>query len=135
MFKNTIIRRRILPAIRGVTIALIVVSVVTACGGRNARPIQVVDPNDEQRNCQALLAEMTMIESEVSKLGGYDKSKNTKNAFFGVTGIFLYVPLLFMDLSDAEKEEMTALRDRYRRLAVIAINKGCDPKRPVAPAQ
>ncbi len=104
-----------------------------ACAGREARPVTVVQAGDEQRSCEALAAEMVMIEQEVIKLGDDNKDKNAKNALFGVTGIFLYIPLAFMDLSDAEKEEMAALRARYRHLAVIATDKGCRQKKPDDP--
>lgn len=105
---------------------------VTACRGREAHPVAIHEPGDEQKSCAALMTEMTLIEGRVSKLGGEDKDKNTSNALWGVSGIFLYVPLLMLDLSDAEKTEMLAYQDRYRTLAVIAVNKGCDHKRSEA---
>ena len=54
-----------------------------------------------------------------------DSDKIAQNTVFGVTGLFLYVPLLFLDLSNAEREELGALRERYRHLSVVAVNNGC----------
>ena len=100
-----------------------------SCRGHEARPVAMHEYGDNQKSCAALMTEMVMIEGRVSKLSGQNKDKNISNAIFGVTGLFLYVPLLMMDLSDSEKIEMQAYQDRYRTLAVIAVNKVCDSKR------
>ena len=107
--------------------------ILVSCAGRDARPVQVRQAGDEARTCQAITTEMVMIEQEVIKLGDDNQNKNTGNAIFGLTGLFLYIPLAFMDLSDAEKEEMSALRERYRYLAVIATDKGCRQPPPAQP--
>ena len=54
------------------------------------------------------------------------KDKTGKNVALGVTGLFLIVPLFFMDFKNAEAQEYEAYRQRYKHLASIAISKECD---------
>lgn len=95
-----------------------------ACAGRDARPVAIAQYGDQQKSCRAIATELVMIEQEMAKLNR-DSDKIAQNTVFGVTGLFLYVPLLFLDLSNAEREELGALRERYRHLSVVAVNNGC----------
>lgn len=98
--------------------------VISACGGRPANPVSVYQMGDENRSCAGLKAELSQIESDIARLVP-ETSKTGKNTALGVAGLFLIVPWFFMDLSDAERTEVEALRRRYNALIAIAADKGC----------
>ncbi|HDL01663.1 MAG TPA: hypothetical protein ENH23_05455 [candidate division Zixibacteria bacterium] len=79
---------------------------------------------DDKKTCQALEQEMVFIQSEIQRLIPQTE-KTGKNVVLGVTGFFLLVPLLFMDLSKAEQMEVAAYRQRYNHLLIIAGDKQC----------
>lgn len=95
------------------------------CGGRAARPVAQDQVGDAQRSCAAIELEMGQIQSEIQKLVP-ESDKTGKNVGLGVSGFFLLgIPWLFMDLSDAEKAEMSAYQQRYNKLQVLATQKKC----------
>jgi hypothetical protein len=57
-----------------------------------------------------------------------DASKTGSNAALGVAGVFLIVPWFFMDFSDADEVEVSALIARHNHLLITAQNKSCDTK-------
>jgi hypothetical protein len=65
-----------------------------------------------------LQADMQRILPETNKLG--------YNAVCVAGGIFLIFPFFFMDLKNADKVEWEAMRVRYNRLLVYAVEKNCD---------
>jgi hypothetical protein len=82
-------------------------------------------PGDEKRSCQGLKAEMSQIQADIARL--LPKSdKFGYNALCVAGGVLVIVPFFFMDLKDAEKTEIEALRRRYNHLSVIAAEKECD---------
>lgn len=97
---------------------------VSACAGRAANPIAAVQIGDDRRSCDALIAEMSQIDSNIAaKLP--DTQKTGKNVALGVAGLFLLVPWFFMDFTQSEQIEIEAMRNRYTRLNSIAADKGC----------
>lgn len=48
-----------------------------------------------------------------------------KNSALGVTGVFLIVPLFFMDTSDAKTVEGKAAKDRFQKLQQMYADKKC----------
>lgn len=99
--------------------------IISGCAGRTPNPIMIHQYNDDKKSCEALKHEMTFIEDEIQRLMPHtDKTK--KNVALGVTGALFIVPLLFMDLSQAEQIEVNAYRQRYNHLAIIATDKKCE---------
>ncbi len=114
---------------------LLVLSLLSACGGRAANPVMAQQYGDQKKSCAALTTEMVGIQQELQRLVP-QTDKTGKNVALGVTGFFFIVPLFFMDLSHAEEEEVNAYRQRYNNLASIAADKGCDiDTRPIPPIQ
>lgn len=113
-------RRR--PFIVGAVQLLLVL--VMGCAGRTADPVMVYQHGDENRSCDALERELELIESEILDLLPQTE-KADRNTKLGVAGVFLVVPLFFMDLSKAEQVEANALTKRYNHLLGIAEDKAC----------
>lgn len=82
--------------------------------------------------CHALEGELELIEKNILDLIP-QTDKTAKNIQLGVAGIFLLVPLLFMDLSKAEQVEVNALTKRYNYLLSIAQLNDCDLQRVPIP--
>jgi len=91
---------------------------VIGCAGRAANPVTVYQYGDEQRSCDALERELELIETELLDLLPQTE-KTDKNTKLGVTGIFLLVPFLFMDISKSEQVEANALIKRDNRGSTV----------------
>ncbi len=107
--------------IMSLTAALLVIG----CAGREAYPVMIQQYGDEKKSCQALERDMAFIQGEIQRLVP-QSNKTGKNVALGVTGYLFVVPLLFMDLSKAERIEIDAYRKRYNHLLIIAGDKQCE---------
>ncbi len=112
-------------------ISLIAALGLASCAGRSANPVAVVQPYDGQLSCVQLMAETQTNEIRVQGLVGEKDSANDGNVAIGIVGGLLFWPALFaLDLSDAEKVEMEALRARNTHLAGVMTRKGCFDREP-----
>ena len=98
--------------------------ILMGCAGRPANPIMVYQHGDEERSCDALERELELIGEDILALMPRT-DKADKNTQLGVAGIFLLIPLFFMDISKAEQVEINALTKRYNHLLGIAVEKDC----------
>ena len=92
----------------------------------------VYQHGDEARTCGSLERELELIEDEILALIP-ETEKADKNTQLGVAGIFLLVPLFFMDISKSEQVEINALTKRYNHLLEIVVKKECDTDRQPIP--
>jgi hypothetical protein len=97
---------------------------LTACAGRQANPVQVDQVGDARKSCATIEAEMKGIQAEIARLVP-ETDKTGKNVGLGIAGAFLIIPLFFMDLTESEKIEVNAYRQRYNRLTILASEKKC----------
>lgn len=104
--------------------SLISVLVLSACAGRPANPVMVDQVGDNKKTCATLEAELKGVQSEIQRLLP-ESDKSGKNIGLGVAGAFLLIPLFFMDLTESEKIEINAYRQRYNRLNILATEKKC----------
>lgn len=105
---------------------------LTSCAGREPRPIQISQIGDRDKSCDTLEAEMGFLEKDI--LERVPNSSNTgSNTALGVAGAFLIVPLFFMDFSEADEIEVSALIQRYNHLLITAQDKSCDTNRERLP--
>ena len=111
---------------------LLTVSMLLGCAGRPAHPVMVYQHEDEARSCDALDRELELIEEEITELVP-QTYKADKNTALGVTGLFLLVPLFFMDISKTEQIEINALIKRYNHLLKIAEINECSLVREPIP--
>ena len=109
------------------TLVLFISIALIGCAGRAASPVMIQQYGDDKKTCQALETEMAFIQGEIQRLIP-ETEKTGKNVALGVTGVFFIVPLFFMDLSQAEQEEVNAYRQRYNHLLIIAGDKNCGVK-------
>jgi hypothetical protein len=109
---------------------------LAACAGREAHPVDVVQPMDASMDCPAIGMTISANEQQIRTLDGERGSHNTDNAIVGTVGVLLFWPALFaLDTTDYEKQEMTALHERDQYLQQVAMKKGCygAPSAPPAP--
>ena len=108
-------------------ICMLNIFVVTfaGCAGREANPIPIYLPGDENRSCQGLKTEVAQLQVDMARILP-KTNKGLTNALWATGGVFFIVPFFFMDLKDAEKVEFEAMRQRHNRLLVYAAEKGCD---------
>lgn len=108
-------------------VVLISVALLGAgCGGRTAQPVACYQYGDEKKSCGYLKAEISGIEQEISSKTKQKDNTQGKNVALGVAGALLFWPaLFFMDLSDADKVELEALRKRHNALVRICADKNC----------
>ena len=97
---------------------------LAACAGRPANPVAVDQVGDNRKSCASIEAEMRHTEAEIRRLVP-ETDKTGKNVGLGIAGALLIVPLFFMDLTESEKIEINAYRQRYNRLNIIATEKNC----------
>lgn len=123
---------RMARANRIVGVLLLAALVVLGCAGRPADPVMVYQPGDKTRSCDVVERELELIEDDIRDLlPKTDKAE--RNTRLGVAGIFLLVPLFFMDLSKAEQIEVNALTKRYNHLLIIGEENGCGFERDPIP--
>lgn len=99
--------------------------VAAGCAGREANPIAIYLPGDENRSCMALQAEIAQLQADMQRLLP-KTDKGVSNALWATAGVFLIVPFFFMDFKDAERIEFEAMRKRHNRLLIYAAEKKCD---------
>jgi hypothetical protein len=97
----------------------------TGCAGRQANPVPIYIPGDENRNCQSLKNEVVQIQKDMLALLPKTDKLGT-NTLWATAGVFLIVPFFFVDMKDAEKIEFEAMRQRHNRLLDLLQMKGCD---------
>lgn len=96
------------------------------CVGREANPIAVYLPGDENRSCKGLMTEIAQLQVDMAKLQSEKGDKETSNVLLALCGILFFPVWFFMDFKDAEKIEYDAMRQRHNRLLVYAAEKNCD---------
>ena len=98
---------------------------LAGCAGREANPIAIYLPGDENRSCEGLKAEVAQLQVDMQRLLP-KTNKGVTNTLWATAGVFFIVPFFFMDLKDAEKIEFDAMRRRHNRLLIYAAEKNCD---------
>jgi len=106
-------------------LALTLLIVLSACMGRKADPVPVLQEADPQKSCPQLAAELNGIDTNIWRLHKEVDEKSKQNAYFGATASVLIVPALFMDVSDAQAKEIAAWQERKKHLLQIAEQKKC----------
>jgi hypothetical protein len=94
------------------------------CAGRPANPVMVDQIGDPKKSCASIQTEMKGIEAEIARLMP-QTDKSGKNIGLGIAGAFFLVPLFFMDMTESEKIEINAYKQRYNRLNIVAVEKKC----------
>ena len=114
---------------RAILTGAVLIALLGGCGGKAPNPVVSYQPGDERRSCEGLKSEIATNEAEIATLVPYEDATG-KNIALGVTGIFLIVPLFFMDFKEGEAIEVQALRRRNQWLREVAANKDCELPTP-----
>ena len=89
------------------------------CGGREARPVAKTTSFDEKLSCGHLESQVDANEVRMADLGVEAKMQSDQN--FGK----LFVSPFFLNLNDAEQQEIAALKERNDVLEDLAEEKDC----------
>jgi hypothetical protein len=111
---------------------LLIASVITSgCAHTTANPVLLAQPGDDARSCDGIANEMQQM-VQAQAVAESDRNKQVAgNVALGITGVFLIVPLFFMDTGNAATVEERAAKARYQRLNQMQIDKKC----PATPYQ
>ena len=106
-------------------LAILALMALSACGGREARPVSEVRVTDDQLSCAHIKNEAEVNAARILDLLGEEEAAGENNA-----ALLMAVPIsiaftLFLDLGDSERQEITALETRNKRLNVLGEKKGC----------
>jgi hypothetical protein len=101
-------------------ISIVACAGLSACMGRPPTLMAVVQPQDRQTNCEAIMAEVASNTQQIGALGREDGAKVAQNVIMGVAGVFVPVLWLAMDFQNASGKEGTALQQRNAYLASLA---------------
>ena len=113
-----------------IAVIVVVLFIAQGCAGRSAHPVTVAQSGDTKKSCKALRKETQQILRKIHKMVPYIKKKDLKRTLLIMPGAFLIIPLFFVDLSDAEKVEANALRERYNHLSTLVGRHNCRFKAP-----
>ncbi len=110
--------------------------ILSACAGREARPMQSTKATDAQLSCELMAGEMKSNIQMARALAKEKEQTTSKNVAVAAIGVLFFPPLLFaMNLKEAEKTEMLALRDRNLHLRRLMTQKRCTNIPPASPAE
>jgi hypothetical protein len=95
------------------------------CAGRPPQPVALLQPQDRQADCQAILVEAQANNAQIADLGGDQGGKVAQNVAMGIAGVFIPVLWFGMDFQGTASKEIAALQSRQQYLAVLAEQKHC----------
>lgn len=99
---------------------------LAGCAGRAAAPVSQYQMGDEKKPCEHLRGEIAEIDANIARKTQTVQNRYGGNAALAVAGMFLFWPaLFFMDLSEADKTELEAMRQRRNALTRICVDKDC----------
>lgn len=98
---------------------LALLALCAGCQGRQANPVSMVQPGDDELTCAQLTGEIKGNNVQIRHLSGKDEEVEVGNAIAVVVFPF------GIDLSSKEQIEMRALLDRNRQLDRIRKTRDC----------
>ena len=98
---------------------------VAGCGGHMANPVDRYMLGDEKKSCNAIYAEMSQLDQDVTLKRKEITNKDRWNVIYLVTGFLIIVPWFFMDIKGSHKVELDAFRARKKALAILFAEKDC----------
>lgn len=101
---------------------------LSGCVHTTPMPVQISQPGDNLMSCESVIFEMEKMQNLVKQRDSELNGQIAKNSALGVTGVFLLIPLFFIDTSDAKTVEGKAAKDRYEKLQQIYRDKSCAEK-------
>lgn len=94
---------------RKAVVLLIVLTVMSGCATTKPNPVALMQKPDKHLSCSGLVQEMDVVKKAIADSQQAAAVQRRKNAIYAGTGLFIVVPLFFMDFSGAaDKEEQAA---------------------------
>ncbi len=100
--------------------AVLILTLVNACGARKATPVETSRSTDAILTCDHLTAEHHVNTRRMAHLLTEKGAQEANNV-----GFLLFSPL-FLDLSNTEQQEIRALQDRNQHLGLLMTSRRCD---------
>jgi hypothetical protein len=100
---------------------------IGGCGGQAANPVDRYMLGDEKKSCNALYAEMSQIDQEITLKKKKKTDRDVWNTILFVGGFFLIAPWFFMDVKGSHEAETEALQARKKALMILFSEKNCTP--------
>lgn len=94
--------------------------ILAACGGRVANPVALSNDFDASLSCTHLSGELDNNNKRLVEILGERNAKAGRNL-----GTALFINPIFIDLSQSQKKEATALTARNERIISIGTQKSC----------
>ena len=107
-----------------VLLCLIFLSV--GCAGRNPVLIPVSNDTDYNMTCDELRTDIKTNEDTIMEKYYVGKKATSNTVAAAITGYFIIIPFLFMDLKKAEYKEMGNLQERRNHLIKVGQEKKCE---------
>ena len=104
---------------------VLVCGALAGCAGRAPAPVQIVQAQDNQLNCDQIIAEIRTNNEQLQALATEKGLKVTQNVVAGVAGLVVPVLWFGMDFQDAAGKEAQALSQRNGYLSHVAARKNC----------
>lgn len=109
---------------RNVLSALICLALV-ACAARDVTPVSISSVGDSELTCMDIRDEIRENERVALEVAGEESSVRAGNTAAVAAGLIVWPAFFALDLSEAEKIQAAALRDRNQYLEKLFQNKSC----------
>ena len=103
---------------------------ISGCAGTHANPIPISQIGDDKMSCNAIIAEMNLMNQLAEQKSADGSGQVAKNTAAAITGVFLIIPLFFIDPNNHNSVEEQAARNRAVKLQMIGKDKGCFDVKP-----
>jgi len=110
---------------KALIVSLIFCTFYLGCSGRTPNPVLSYMPGDDALSCEELKVEMAQVLREIAIKPAKIKEREARNQGLNFFGALLIYPWFEIDILKAEEVEIRALRTRYNRLFMIAVEKRC----------
>jgi hypothetical protein len=101
-------------------------TVLGACAGRPAAPVQVNQAGDTDKSCHQLLKELNDNQYYMARLVRESNHVKAGNADVAAADAFFFPPVLVAyDKGKAQNIELRSLQERNKKLSQLAVDKDC----------
>jgi hypothetical protein len=91
-----------------------------ACAGRDAQPVAIVQPHDQNSDCAMISAEIEANNIKVADLARERGLKVAQNVTAAVVGVVVWPVFFAMDTKGAADTEIASLQSRQQYLSKLA---------------
>lgn len=116
------------------TVCFFLCAILTsACAGRNAHPVKVIQETDQGKNCSELTLELQQVDQKIITLYSEIHAREKYNKVAGLAGILVPFAGIIKDYKNAAFVEAQALRKRHNHLVKVEREKGCGFEHSIKP--